>query len=441
MIHLFDSYHQGSWDLHYSLLCSGYHNPTIVLNDDGFLPHDVTSPYRFFTQYEQMEGHALYFNQLQTPAFWEIRGDNSQAAIYNFANKRAQIHYAHPSHKRLINAVDWYDEAGRIVVTDRYNDKGVRFGQTSYDRQGQATQTSYYGLKGQEVLVENHETGDLILNYQNRIYFFKTKHEWIAFYLKEAGFELDRIIYNSLGLSFLTAFYLNEDGEDILFWQEPIHDSIPGNMLLLLNQQSRRPSKVVVQDKATYERLLELASSEQREQIVYLGFLYPFKEKKKLKPEALILTNSDQIEQLDNLITGLPNLHFHIGAITEMSSHLMAVGNHANVTLYPNISMDMVRDLYQKTSIYLDINHGGEILSAVRTAFEHRLLIFAFGETAHAKIYVAKENCFSSLQVELLVTKIQNLLTESGEEANRLLTCQEEEANLVDVAAYQCLIG
>lgn len=441
MIYLFDTYHQGSWDLHYSLLRSGYHHPVIVLNDDGFLPHDVTSPYRFFTQYDQMEGQPLYFNQVQTPDFWEIRGDNSQAAVYNYATKRAQIHYAHPSHHRFVKAVDWYDEGGRLVVTDRYNDKGVRFAQTSYDRQGQATQTSYYGLNGQEVLVENHGTGDLILNYQNHIHFFKTKHEWIAFYFEVAGFELDRILYNSLGLSFLTSFYLNKDGQDMLFWQEPIQDSIPGNMLLLLNKQSRRPAKVVVQDRVTYERLVDLASPEQREQIVYVGFLYPFKETRPMKAEALILTNSDQIEQLESLIVGLPNLHFHIGAITEMSSRLMAVGNHANVTLYPNISMDMVRELYQKTSIYLDINHGGEILSAVRTAFEHRLLIFAFAETAHAKAYLAKENCLASSQVEVLIAKIRRLLNQPGEEVSRLLTCQEEEANLADVVDYQHLLG
>lgn len=441
MIHLIDTYHQSSWDLHFSLLCSGYHNPTIVLNDDGFLPDDVTSPYRFFTDYDTVKGQALYFNQVKTPAFWEIRGDNSQAEIYDFATKRAQIHYAHPSHKRLIKAVDWYDETGKIVVTDRYNDKGMRFGQTSYDRQGQATQTSYYNAQGQEVLVENHGTGDLILNYQNRIHFFKNRHDWLRFYLKTAGFKLDRILYNSLAQSFLTAFYLDEDGEDILFWQEPITDSIPGNMLLLLNKQSRRPTKVVVQDKETYDRLMTLASPEQQESIVYLGFLYPFKEQRDFKPEALILTNSDQIEHLEYLVTSLPQLHFHIGAITEMSSSLMAVGNHGNVTLYPNIAMDMVQELYQKTSIYLDINHGGEILSAVRAAFEHRLLVLAFSETLHASTYVARENCYASSQVEAMIAKIQTVLADQDDELDRLLDCQEEEANFTTVADYQRVVN
>ncbi|HEL2383838.1 TPA: accessory Sec system glycosylation chaperone GtfB [Streptococcus suis] len=440
MIHIFDTYHQASWDLHFSLLCSGYNNPTIVLEDDGFLPDDVTSPYRFFTNYDAVQGKPLYYNQVKTPAFWEIRGDNSQAEIYDFATKRAQIHYAHPSHKRLVKAVDWYDEAGRLVVTDRYNDKGRRFGQTSYDRQGQATQTSYYQADGQEVLIENHGTGDLILNYQGHIYFFKNRNDWMNFYLKTAGFQLDRIFYNSLAQSFLTAFYLDEDGEDILFWQEPITDSIPGNMLLLLNKQSRRPTKVVVQDEKTYQQIVELATPEQREKIFYLGFLYPLKEQKALKPEALILTNSDQIEQLEKLVNRLPQLHFHIGAITEMSSRLMGFGQYDNVTLYPNISMDQVQDLYYRTSLYLDINHGGEILAAVRTAFEHRSVILAFQETLHSPTYIARENTYVSTQVEAMIAKIEALLAEGDGAVSRLLAIQEEEANVTTVLDYQRVV-
>ncbi|HFI0634420.1 TPA: accessory Sec system glycosylation chaperone GtfB [Streptococcus suis] len=441
MIHLFDSYHQSSWDLHYSLLCSGYANPTIVLQDDGFLPEDVTSPYRFFTGYDTVQGSPLYFNQVQTPDFWEIRGDNSKAEVYHFASKRAHIHYANPSHKRLVKAVDWFDEAGRILVTDRYNDKGVRFGQTSYDRQGQATQTSYYAFNGQEVLIENHGTGDLILNYQGQIHFFKNKHSWIDFYLKEACFDLDCIVYNTLAMSFLTAFYLDKEGEDILFWQEPIMDEIPGNMRLLLEKQSKRPTKILVQDKKTYERLLDLVTEEQKDSIAYLGYLYPLKEKRDLQPEALILTNSDQLEQLDNLVSGLPDLHFHIGAITEMSSRLMEMGRHQNVTLYPNISLDLVRELYQKVSFYLDINHGNEILSAVRTAFEQRLIILGFEETLHNPSYVANENRYSSARVEELIWKLQNLMDNHAGLQDRLLAAQEIEANITTVKNYQQMIG
>lgn len=54
MINLFESYSQGSWDLHYSLIVAGYANTTVCLSDDGFLPSDVTSPYLYFTGFDKV---------------------------------------------------------------------------------------------------------------------------------------------------------------------------------------------------------------------------------------------------------------------------------------------------------------------------------------------------------------------------------------------------
>ncbi len=48
MINLFENYNQETQELHQSLKRAGYNHFTIVINDDGFLPDDVTSPYRFF---------------------------------------------------------------------------------------------------------------------------------------------------------------------------------------------------------------------------------------------------------------------------------------------------------------------------------------------------------------------------------------------------------
>ena len=61
------------------------------------------------------------------PDYWEILGTNSNAEIFRFDKKRGHIHYAHPAHQRLVKAVDWYDESGRLRVTDHYNNKGVPF--------------------------------------------------------------------------------------------------------------------------------------------------------------------------------------------------------------------------------------------------------------------------------------------------------------------------
>ncbi len=48
MLNLFDSYTLESKDLHSSLILSGIDNPTMIINDDGWLPDNVTSPIQYF---------------------------------------------------------------------------------------------------------------------------------------------------------------------------------------------------------------------------------------------------------------------------------------------------------------------------------------------------------------------------------------------------------
>ena len=66
---------------------------------------------------------------------------------------------------------------------------------------------------------------------------------------------------------------------------------------------------------------------------------------------------------------------FHIGAKTEMSSKLLSLSQYENVKLYPIIKEQTVQTLYQQCDIYLDINEGNEIGNAVRSAYNHQLLI------------------------------------------------------------------
>lgn len=437
MINLVEQYNQASWDLHYSLAKSGYSHPTIAIQDDGFLPDDVTSPYLFYTGYVEGEGQPLYFNQVLVPDFWEIRGDNAQASIFNHDQKRGQIHYAEPKHKRWVKSVDWQDRQGRVRVTDRYNKFGYRYAQSSYNLDGQATLTTYFDKEGREVIVENHQTGDILLNQSGHIHVFKKKTEFIVYYLQVAGFNLDRICYNSLSSPFSTVFSLHQEGEDILFWQEPIRGEIPGNMRLLLDGKGRS-TKIVVQDKSAYNALLPLLTEEQKRKVTYLGLLYPFVEKELDRKQALILTNSDQLEGIEGLIIRHPDLQFHIGAITEMSSTLTSLGRYANVHLYPNITTAQIQYLYDQCGIYLDINYQGEILSAVRTAFERQQLILAFEETAHNRIYTANNLIFSKEQIAELDACLRAISTDLSV-AQFYLLQQKERAHLATVEEYQSL--
>ncbi|GGE33699.1 accessory Sec system glycosylation chaperone GtfB [Streptococcus himalayensis] len=439
MINLFDHYNQASWDLHFSLLKAGYRHPTVVIVDDGFLPEDVTSPYLFFTGFANASGKPRYFNDLVLPRFWEIRATNQQAEVYNFHEKKATIHYWPAGHNRLIQSVDWLDSKGRVRWIDRYNRFGYRFAQTSINEDGEWLKTSYYNRDGKEVILENHVTGDLLLTYQDKHYIFHQKQEFIHFYLKQAGFTLDRIFYNSLSTPFFLTLLVEEKGSDILFWQEPIIDGIPGNMQGIL-KGGKRETKILVQDQATYQKLLALLPPESKATVDYLGLQYPFKEKQVFTPEALLLTNSDQLEQVEVLLQALPELIIHIAAVTEMSSKLLSLSRYPNVRLYPNVTVAKAQELLRTTSFYFDINHHSEILSAVRAAFEYQSVILAFDNTIHDTRYVASKHCFSPENTGDFIACVKSYLAHP-EKVEEGLNQQKKQANTAESSHYQLMIG
>ncbi|MGN0242034.1 MAG: accessory Sec system glycosylation chaperone GtfB, partial [Candidatus Weimeria sp.] len=126
-----------------------------------------------------------------------------------------------------------------------------------------------------------------------------------------------------------------------------------------------------------------------------LGFIYDFSRKNNHGHDVLICTNSDQIEELDVIVTSLPQLNFHIAAVTEMSERLMAFSRYPNVRLYPVVKKTAVNKLFLKCDLYFDINYGMEILSSVERAFLNNMLILSFKDTVHRRRYTADCHIFS----------------------------------------------
>lgn len=436
MITLFDNYSQESWDLHYSLLSSGFNHPTIVLTDDGFLPEDVYSPYEFFTGFDQVVGKSKFFNEIRVPKFWEITSSGHGGSITDRHIKRATIVFSNPTHKRFVKAVEWLDEEGKVFSIDRYNKKGYRFSQTSFNDTGKAIITCYYDKDGKEVIVENHETGNSILNRNEEVIIFKNKIDFIIYYLKQTSFDCERIIYNSLGLPFLVAYTMKHDGQDILFWQERPREDVPENMLTLLNS-SRYSAKVIVQRWDSYTKLQEKLPADKG--ISYQGYLYPLHRKSGYRPKALIMTNSDQIESLQKLVETLPELEFNIGALTEMSTKLLSFDRYTNVHLFPNMTDETASNLFQECDLYLDINYGNELFNAIRRSFEQSMVLLAFEETVHNKDYVPQQHVFTKDKVLFMVEKIQHMVREQSY-WQKCLTEQYNSLKLGNKDGYKKLI-
>ena len=436
MIQLFDVYNQESQDLHYSLTAAGLSDLTVVIEPDGFLPDGVVSPFTYYLGYDS--GKPSYFNQVPVPDFWEIAGNNQFGTINDLNQERAVIHFADGLQARLVKKVEWKTPAGRIFQVDHYNRFGACFAKTTFDASGQAIMTSYRNVDQKEVILENHVTGDILLTLEGQgLRHFSGRVAFIIDFLQGLKVNLDHLLFNTLSTSFLTSFHFpDKSGQDILVWQEPLHDDIPGNMQLILENDQLRAKTIIIPDYATYERALQLTDAKFHHKFSHLGYHYHFKRDNFVRPDALIVTNSDQLEQVEKLVESLPRVTFRIAAVTEMSSKLLDMLRYPNVVLYQNASPQKIQDLYQLSDIYLDINYGNELLQAVRQAFEHNQLVLAFEETAHNRRYTAPSHIFAKEAVDGMIQTIELALS-NVKEMGRALGEQGYHANYVDPIMYQ----
>jgi len=430
---LFDNYLSDSQNLHISFKQAGKQYPVAVIEDDGFLPDDVTSVFGYFLGdfkgAKNIPGKPRYFNQISVPEYWEISGTNSSGKVHDLKKERGRIHYAEPAHKRLVKEVDWLDEKGVVRSGDHYNKYGALYARTIFNAKGQKVNKTYFSPDGKEMIVENYVTKDIILNEGNAVKIFRSLTDFVCYFMEKSGFAQKRIFFNTLSVPFFVSQRMpaGEKG-DVLFWQENERPDIPGNMQLIFDGAATRAAKVMVQKKAAYEKLLALGAPENM--LHRLGYIYPFKKKNEGNPQVLICTNSDKIAQCEKLVSALPKLRFHIVAITEMSSKLMSMDSYPNVTLYPGVKMSVADELFLKCDYYLDINHEGEILSAVQKAFMHNHLIFGFKETLHNPAYVAPEHVYSIDDADKMIAALRAVLAD--EKVLKLCLERQHKAALLE---------
>ncbi len=413
---LLDSFDEEAKKLYTSLTLSRVLNTTLVLNDNGFLPDEIESVYSVFlgdfSENTDLPGRPLYFNEIKVPQFWEIKATNTSADVWDKSHKRANIFYAKGQHARVVEVVDWLDDRGVVRYSDHYNKYGALWSRTAFNNKGQKVNRAYFDSKGRECVVENYVTGDVIVNVENKIFFFENKTKLAAYILKMLELTGRRLVFNSLSYPFFVSEELEKGKRsDVLYWQEAVYDSIPGNMQSILRGTAKRAGRVLVSDRVAYEKLISMGADAAK--VMPLGYVYNFKRESNHAKQALILTNSDSIECLEEIVKSLPDVAFHIAAITEMSSKLLAIGKYNNVTLYPNIKAAVVGELCNECDIYLDINYHSEILNAVYEAFLRNMLIFGFKDTLHKKAFVAPEHIAKKGDYGYIVKAINTILADT----------------------------
>lgn len=428
---LFDEYSRDSKRLHDSFKSVNTDCDVVVINGDGFLPDGVCSVYDYFmddySSYDTYLGRPRYFNQVEIPQYWEITASMSSATVWDFNKEKAKIYFIDTSNnKRRVKVVEWYDDNGKVRLSDHYNKYGVLYARTSFSAKGERVNKIYYSSNNQPVIYENYVTGAIMVYYDNSEHIFSNKADFITYFMKLRGYDTSRIYYNSLWYSFYVSERMSpEKKDDILFWQENARDDVPGNMKIILDGKSTRTELIVVQKKAAYDKLIELGVSPGRLRLK--GFIYPFERENTGNSNVLIATNSDQIDHLEDLVLLLPKVNFTVVALTEMSSKLMSMEKYENVTLYPGVEKNMLEQLIAGCDIYLDINRYNEICDVVYRAFLNNQVIFAFDETKHNEIYVADENIYKSDEWERLAKDIEKLCADDTFRQERI-TAQRTKA-------------
>lgn len=397
MINLFDKFDNASRDLLFSERVAKFNIPTVIINDDGYTPDELDSPMKDYCDMVSNR-KPVYFGEVKIPRFWRNVGKADHATIYDMDRIRGEIVYAQGNNTRFVREVRWFDEFGKITWVDHYSQHGQLFAKTYYDNNAPAV-TKYFDPKGNAVLENDLRAGDIFMDYKGRRRHFANISAFTKHYLEEKHYKLDHVIYNTLDKSFGTSIQLPVDkGTDVLFWHEKLGDQLPGNMQMLFDgQQPTRTKNIIFQDYRDWNSKQDIIPIDNANvNCQYLGMIYPHPRGNELRPNALVFTNTDQVAQLETLVKLMPNIQFHIAAITEMSSKLLLIAEQPNVHLHPGAVSSEIKKLAAECDVYLDINYGNEILDAVRGTFEQNMLILGFRDTLHNAKFISPSNIFAN---------------------------------------------
>lgn len=75
---------------------------------------------------------------------------------------------------------------------------------------------------------------------------------------------------------------------------------------------------------------------------------------------CMLLTDVQELEQVEFLAQSLPSVHFYIACYTDMGDYLRSLDRYENIHLYPQVIHAVLDELIDKCQVYLDIHHGSE---------------------------------------------------------------------------------
>lgn len=334
------------------------------------------------------EKSPVFALNIQVPEFLEIRMDYYQGLMLDKDIQRGVIHYFEAG-LCMTKMVEWWDTTGKVVKKDYYHESGWRYKQALYNDNEQVISIHYYSPENQLLMVEDVDKQIYTVFDKDRTYFYNEKQLWITC-VEKLRKNQEPLVVGDVKF----AEYLQEEPIIACYTDKtPLEQNDIQLWLSLVD-------KLYIYHYSVYHTIPRL------ENIHHLSPLYR-EHLDVFKHRALIVTHTQEVERIEELVDALPMLEFHIAAVTAMGGRLMDLEVKENVRLYPGISQQQFKALLDTCTIYLDINHFIEILDSVDEALESGLLLFAFQETCHRESYIHPEHLFGSAEVQQLIEQLR----------------------------------
>lgn len=383
----------------------------LVLDDSCFLPAGFFPFFEFAIRHlTKQEGkdtpafHPVFNIFLPIPQFWSITPvSRASAQISYHQTVRGKIYYKEPYSELCVNHVEWLSETGTLYRTDYYD----RYGHIAYQDFWNSSHTlitrTYYSQAQQEILSYNDSTGSYAIIQNGCIQsFFENRNDFLVYFLKYLNTKNETVIATTNDqISLLKQSDVWEHTNHLI-----LYDRI-SEAQTFLQQENVHISPAFLLNTTATKALL--STPDPRLHMIHYVPDISF-TKYYSKHQILILTASDQIEGLAELVTALPNVFFHIAANTAVSDYLMSFQEFDNVSVYQQISSETLQLLLQNCTIYLDINYGPEIHDALIQASMNHLLLLGFSDTIHNASYLLPEFVFPQGNVTDLLNQL-HLLT------------------------------
>ncbi|WP_279126066.1 SP_1767 family glycosyltransferase [Lactobacillus taiwanensis] len=125
--------------------------------------------------------------------------------------------------------------------------------------------------------------------------------------------------------------------------------------------------------------------------------------------EAYTFTNVAEVQNLEELVKKLPNIHFSIAAFTPVAFLLSHLSQYDNVTIYPSVTAKKQIELINKCTVYLDINYGNKNKMVLDRIVHRNVPILSFSSSQSKKLDYEHYQVFEDDQINEMANRIQKV--------------------------------